>query len=114
MKKGIIVLVVVAVIVLIALYTAGVFKKSSVSPESEALNEARVEVDNVADLQTLIREQALLIVEAGTSGLDPLDISQWKERGQAAAQKVSDGDYESARVDLESLNAEMRAELDTL
>ncbi len=113
MKKGLLIIAAVVVIVLIVMAALGSFKSDD-SPALDASNEVRDEVENVGDLQTLIRENAMLIVEAGKAGLDVLDVAEWNEAGRAAAQKVTDGDYAEARADLEALNAEIRAEIDSL
>ena len=69
------------------------------------------QVNGIASSQEVLRAHGLLVVEAQTKGVEPSRISDWRERGQVAAQLIQEGRYEEATRAVEALNAEMRAEL---
>lgn len=66
-------------------------------------------VTSMAEIQTLMQENAQLMVQAGSVGIDAQEKQEWVMQGQAAAQKLATQDYAGAGVILETLNAEMRA-----
>lgn len=85
--------------------------RPSSSPRAITAPDIREQVNGIADAQEVLREQALLMVAAKSSGASVEALVQWDARARAAADLIVASEYEQAIRDLTVLNEEMRASL---
>lgn len=65
-----------------------------------------------ADLNTLLRENAQLMVQAGVQGIDARKRDEWKAKAQEASRLLSERRTDEAAEVLVELNAEIRGEIE--
>lgn len=60
------------------------------------------------DISALLRENALLMLQAGRVGIDAPKKAEWSKRAQAVSKLMAERKMSEASAELSSLNAEMR------
>lgn len=60
------------------------------------------------DISALLRENALLMLQAGRVGIDAPKKAEWSKRAQAVSKLMADRKMNEASAELSSLNTEMR------
>ena len=73
--------------------------------DTNNIAENEVSTDGVSGL---LRENALLMLQAGRIGVDAPRRAEWAGRAQAVSQLIAENKINEATVELSSLNVEMR------